>query len=251
MAEASDALDGDEIAGARAGVAQCVVDGDACAEQQSGFVGRETIGHESDGLGGSNHVPLIAAVEVNGSDLLELAVDEIAAAAGIALEAVSAVPSDGNPLAGFPQGHVGSEGVDGAGDFVARDARILKARPYLPSFTRASLWQMPRASTLIRTCPRPGSGLGRSTIAKFPPGLPIWTVSWRAFLNRAEGFGLRGLSYELPEETQKLRSGAARRGRRKNEFRVGSARISRVAARTSPKQDSARAAAEAFVRGTS
>src|SRR6266567_3002824 len=35
---------------------------------------------------------------------------------------------------------------------------------------------MPHASTLIRTWPRPGSGTGRSTTSKFPPGLLIWTA---------------------------------------------------------------------------
>jgi hypothetical protein len=45
-----------------------------------------------------------------------------------------------------------------------------------PSFTSASLWQMPQASTLMRTCPRPGCGMGRSTTSKFPPALLIWTA---------------------------------------------------------------------------
>src|SRR5207302_10900298 len=31
-------------------------------------------------------------------------------------------------------------------------------------------WQMPHACTLIRTCPAPGSGIGRSTISNDPPG---------------------------------------------------------------------------------
>src|SRR5262245_65960132 len=35
-----------------------------------------------------------------------------------------------------------------------------------PSLVSASLWQMPQASTLIRTEPGPGSGIGRSTISQ-------------------------------------------------------------------------------------
>jgi hypothetical protein len=36
---------------------------------------------------------------------------------------------------------------------------------------RASLPQTPQACTFIRTCPRPGSGISRSTIWNSPPGL--------------------------------------------------------------------------------
>jgi hypothetical protein len=42
--------------------------------------------------------------------------------------------------------------------------------------TMASLWQTPQASTLIRTWARPVSGIGRSTISKFPPGLLTCTA---------------------------------------------------------------------------
>jgi hypothetical protein len=35
----------------------------------------------------------------------------------------------------------------------------------------ASLWQTPQACTLMRTCPLRGSGIVRSTIWKFAPGL--------------------------------------------------------------------------------
>src|SRR6266849_4823079 len=45
-----------------------------------------------------------------------------------------------------------------------------------PSFTSMSLWQMPQASTLIRTWLRAGSGMFLSTSSKLPPGLPTWTA---------------------------------------------------------------------------
>src|SRR4029077_17003859 len=56
-----------------------------------------------------------------------------------------------------------------------------------PSLTSSSLWQMPQASTLMRTWPRAGSGVGRSTTSKFPLGLLTWTafmgepLSWVVF----------------------------------------------------------------------
>src|SRR5215211_4100355 len=43
-----------------------------------------------------------------------------------------------------------------------------------PSFIRESLWHMPQAWTLIRTCAAPGSGTSRSTISKGPLGLETW-----------------------------------------------------------------------------
>src|SRR5260370_9225678 len=39
-----------------------------------------------------------------------------------------------------------------------------------------SLWQMPQASTLMRTWLRAGSGMFLSTSSKLAPGLPTWTA---------------------------------------------------------------------------
>src|SRR6266566_3031977 len=41
------------------------------------------------------------------------------------------------------------------------------------SFVSTSLWQIPQACTLMRTCPTPGLGISRSTIWKSAPGLGI------------------------------------------------------------------------------
>src|SRR5215467_7341454 len=40
-----------------------------------------------------------------------------------------------------------------------------------PSFVNTSLWQMPQACTLMRTCPEVGLGISRSMIWKSAPGL--------------------------------------------------------------------------------
>jgi hypothetical protein len=58
-----------------------------------------------------------------------LAVNEVASAAGIAGEAMAAVPSDSHAMAGFPVGDVGADGVDAPGNFVAGNAWILNAGP--------------------------------------------------------------------------------------------------------------------------
>jgi hypothetical protein len=54
-----------------------------------------------------------------------LAIEKIAAAARIAVAAVSAVPADSNALADFPSGDVRADGVDYADDFVTGNARVL------------------------------------------------------------------------------------------------------------------------------
>src|SRR5262245_11556421 len=51
------------------------------------------------------------------------------------------------------------------------------------SFVTASLWQMPQASTLIRTWPGPGSGIGCSTRSKAPFGRVTRTVRMPEFLS--------------------------------------------------------------------
>src|SRR6185369_8410938 len=43
--------------------------------------------------------------------------------------------------------------------------------PGQPFFVSTSLWQIPQACTLMRTCPAPGLGISRSTISKSPPAL--------------------------------------------------------------------------------
>src|SRR3954469_17694244 len=45
-----------------------------------------------------------------------------------------------------------------------------------PSLVKTSLWQTPQAWTLIRTDPGPGSGIGRSTSSRGPPGRETWAA---------------------------------------------------------------------------
>src|SRR5262249_33290147 len=45
-----------------------------------------------------------------------------------------------------------------------------------PCLVKTSLWQTPQAWTLIRTDPGPGSGIGRSTSSRGPPGRETWAT---------------------------------------------------------------------------
>jgi hypothetical protein len=53
----------------------------------------------------------------------------------------------------------------------------------VPSFTNASLWQTPQASTLTRTWPGPGSGTSRSTSSSGAPGSRTCTTRIRAIVD--------------------------------------------------------------------
>ena len=128
MAETAEAEDGDEIAGARAAVAQGVEGGDAGAHERRGIGGREVIGHERDADGGGDHVIRVAAIEVDAGDLVvHGAGEEIAAAAIIAMATMLSMPADADALAGFPFRNACANGVNDADDFMARDAGILDA----------------------------------------------------------------------------------------------------------------------------
>src|SRR5579864_4623431 len=121
MAEAADSLDGNQVAAAGSHIAQSVEYGDSGTQQRSGLVSGKIVGHRSDSLSTDDHIFGIAPVEVDGSNFFVLAQNEVAAAAGIALKAVAAVPSHTNSLPGLPQCDVGTDRVDASGDLVARD----------------------------------------------------------------------------------------------------------------------------------
>jgi hypothetical protein len=67
---------------------------------------------------------------VDGGNLFEFAIDEVATAAGLTFETVPAVPAYTDTLAGLPKSNVGADGVDASGNFVSGDARILDAWPH-------------------------------------------------------------------------------------------------------------------------
>jgi hypothetical protein len=139
MAKSANALHGDQIASARACVAKRIENRDAGAEQRRGFGGGEIFWDGGDRLGGRNHVFRVTAVVADGGNFLVLAENEIAAAAGVASETMTAVPSDADALAGFPVRNVSTDSVDAAGDFVSGNAWILEAGPMAFSYERVAV----------------------------------------------------------------------------------------------------------------
>ena len=129
MAESSYPLDGDEIAGPGAAVPQRVEGRDAGAHERSRFFRPQRVGDMRERLDRRDHVGRVAAVVADARDLQKSAIDKIAAAAWIALEAISAVPSDADAIADFPIARFVADRLDDAGDFMSRRARVGDAGP--------------------------------------------------------------------------------------------------------------------------
>ena len=85
------------------------------------------VGHGRHRLGRDDHVFRVAAVVADSGNLLELAENEMAAPAGIAGEAMSAMPADADALAGLPLRDVGANRVDASGNLMAGNARVLQS----------------------------------------------------------------------------------------------------------------------------
>src|SRR5712675_2454679 len=128
MSQATDALDGDEISAAKAGIAEGVVSGDAGAEERGSFGGAEVVGDGGDAACFGDHNFGVAAVDGDAGDYGVEAIDDVASAAGFAGAVFTAEEADAYALTNFPFGDAGAEGFDAADYFVAGNARELQAR---------------------------------------------------------------------------------------------------------------------------
>ena len=129
MAEAADALHGDDLAGSRAGLAQRIVGGNARAQERAGDRGVDAFRHGSNGRFRGDHVFRVAAVEVHGGCRARRAIGELAFAARLTVRAVAAVPADADALAGLEDLHAGPDFLHAAGDFVPRHKGKFHPRP--------------------------------------------------------------------------------------------------------------------------
>src|SRR5579864_6066242 len=130
MAEPSEAEDSDDIAGPRAAIPQSIERGDAGAKQRGRIRGGELVGNRGQRRGGNEHEIGITSVAGKACNLPPFAArHKIAAAAGIAVAAMPAVPPDSDALPYFPAENSRADGIDHAGDFVSWNARVRDARP--------------------------------------------------------------------------------------------------------------------------
>jgi hypothetical protein len=135
MAKTANALHGHQVTRTRSCVSQRIKNCDAGADQRTSFIGGQGVWNRRNRFGGSNHVLGIAAIEADPGDLRRLAINKVAAPAWIALETVTAVPTNADTLAWSPKRHVWADRVNATGYFVPRDAWVLNSRP-MPFFYR-------------------------------------------------------------------------------------------------------------------
>ena len=86
------------------------------------------VGHGRNRLGRDHDVFRVAAVIADSGNLFKLAEDEMAAAAGVAFEAMSAMPADAHPLARLPLCDVGADRIDPSGNLMARERAGIASR---------------------------------------------------------------------------------------------------------------------------
>src|SRR5262249_14305960 len=126
MSESPDPLARHGVSRARAAVAQGVVGGDAGAEQRCRLGRVELLGDAGHRFVWDHREFGVAAVVADSGDAGAFAVDEQALAAGLADEAVAAVPAHPHPIAFLELLDVRAHLVDEAGDLMPRDARQLE-----------------------------------------------------------------------------------------------------------------------------
>jgi hypothetical protein len=84
--------------------------------------------NERESVGRGDHEIGITAIEGDAGDQGVFAEDEVAAAAGGAVVAMTAMPAETDALPGFKEWHIGSDFIDDAGNFMAGDTGILDSR---------------------------------------------------------------------------------------------------------------------------
>ncbi len=169
MSESSDALHRHQVADAGSRIAKRIEHGDSGTEQRRSFVRRQVVRHRSHCLRRRHHIFSVASIETDGGYFFELAENEVATAARIALEAVSAVPSQADPLASFPEGDVGPNRIDASGNLMARHSRILNSRPVSPFHQRVAVAD---AASFHLDAYLPAAGLWNRAVHNFK--IPSW-----------------------------------------------------------------------------
>jgi hypothetical protein len=122
MAKSTNALDGDQISSAQAGVAKSVVGRNPRAEERSGFCGCELIRNRSDGTRFSDHHFRVSSIRGYSRCHRVLTIHRVSAPARFAHPVFSGNEADTDPLTDFPSGHSATDGFNAANDFMPRYA---------------------------------------------------------------------------------------------------------------------------------
>ena len=160
MPKATNALHGDQISTAQAGVAKSVVGGDTRAEERSGFYGRELIRNGGDAACFSDHHFRISSVRGYSGYHGVLTIHNISTSARFAHSVFAAEEADTDTLTDFPFGHSAAQGFNSADDFMARNAWENETRIYARDRGRIGVTDS--------TCFHPNPNLTRSGLGDLP-----------------------------------------------------------------------------------
>src|SRR5580700_7227213 len=127
MPKSTNALHGDQISAAQAGVAKSVVSRDTRAEKRGGFGGLELIRNRTDAARLGDHHFRIPSIRGYSRYHRVLAIHDVSAAARFADAVFSGNQANTNPLTDFPFGHSAAQGFNAADDFMSRNARQSQA----------------------------------------------------------------------------------------------------------------------------
>jgi hypothetical protein len=128
MSKPAQAYHGHDLARPRAAIAETIESSDAGAHQRRRFHGGQFVGDPRNRFGASDYVVGVASVGGDAGHQTEgLASEEVAAATGVAVAAIAAMPSHSYALAWFPCGDPRAHDVDASHHLVSGNARVLNA----------------------------------------------------------------------------------------------------------------------------
>jgi hypothetical protein len=122
MPQAANALHGDQISTAQAGVAKSVVGGDTRAEERGGIYGTELVRNRSNGARFSDHHFRVSSIHGHSQYNGVLTIHNVSASARFAHPVFAADQADTNPLTDFPSGHSDAQGFNAANHFMPGNA---------------------------------------------------------------------------------------------------------------------------------
>jgi hypothetical protein len=128
MPKATNALHGDQISTAQAGVAKSVVGGDTRAEERGGIYGTELVRNGSDAACFSDHHFRISSIHGHSQYHGILTIHNVSASARFAHPVFAGDQADTDPLTDFPPGHACTQRFNAANNFVPRNARQSQTR---------------------------------------------------------------------------------------------------------------------------
>src|ERR1700751_1778174 len=124
MTQSTDALDRDQRVGFGLQLLQCVVGGDAGAQQRGGIDRLQGVGNADKPAGAGVDRLGVSTIRVRAGSRLICAVDEIPVAAPDTHAAVTAQKANANAVTDAPSGYLLSEGIDDADDLMPRYHRL-------------------------------------------------------------------------------------------------------------------------------